>query len=158
MLCILKPKQILAVRQLTLIGVNSFTGKRINCTHVFQALSIRRSGDVFGVPSRQFLRGDVAFKADVKGNIGAFNDITFNADFSDAVLMADAFYWMKPKGESANGRVRIQQKEGRTIVDDLTINGAGVDVKGAFSLSSAGKLERASFKKLSFAKCRRRCS
>ena len=106
------------------------------------------TGDLFGVPTRQVLRGDVEFEADVKGDIGAFNEISLRTDFTNSVLMADPFYWMKPKGQSAQGRVLVKNKDGRTIVEDLTINGAGIDVKGNFSLSAAGQLEQASFDKL----------
>ncbi len=88
------------------------------------------TGDLLGIPTRQYVRGPVAFSAKALGDIGSFKSITANADFKDAMLRADAFDWRKPAGEAAGGAIDIEFTADGVNVKKAEITGVGVSIAG----------------------------
>jgi hypothetical protein len=103
------------------------------------------TGDVLGVPSRQFLRGAVAFRAAAEGNPAKMRSVLLNADFSGASMMFGAFGWAKPAGEPANAVVDIALEEAGATVRSLALTGAGIAIQGSAQFAPDGKLSEAKF-------------
>ncbi len=101
------------------------------------------AGDVFGVSSRQFLRGPVRFDAKAVGDLGDFESLDLKADFSDAVVMLDPLGWRKPAGAAAAGDLSMVFHPEKVVVERLSIAGEGVDVSGTLSFDKNGALEKA---------------
>lgn len=102
------------------------------------------AADLFGVPSRQLLQGDVAFKADAKGDLSAFRTIDVEADFQNAAVVIERLDWLKPRGVSANGRASLAFGAGGVGVRNLLIDGNGMRVEGDAAFLPGGALASAS--------------
>ncbi|MCK5749161.1 MAG: hypothetical protein KAH44_23300, partial [Oricola sp.] len=81
------------------------------------------TGDLFGVPTRQFLRGPVAFDAKAVGDFGAFETLDIKADFSGAALMVDALGWRKQTGAPASGELAMTFNEEGVTISKLSVEG-----------------------------------
>ncbi|GAB4522598.1 MAG: DUF3971 domain-containing protein [Amphiplicatus sp.] len=103
------------------------------------------TGDVFGVPTRQFLRGPVAFTAQATGGLAALQTLTVNADFSSAALNIDLLGWEKPEGESAVGALDVVFAEGGVDVRSVALTGSDLDIRGAARFGPGGALLSARF-------------
>jgi hypothetical protein len=101
------------------------------------------TGDLFGVPTRQFLRGPVAFDAKAVGDFGAFETLDIKADFSGAALMVDALGWRKQTGAPASGELAMTFNEEGVTVSKLSVEGETVNIFGGLSLDTAGALVKA---------------
>jgi len=89
------------------------------------------TGDLFGIPSRQYVRGPVTFTANATGEIGSFEAIDATADFENAVLTIDALGWRKPAGAPAAGDVHIKFSPGVIDIEKADIHGDGVAIAGS---------------------------
>lgn len=101
------------------------------------------TGDLFGVPTRQFLRGPVTFEADAKGDFGSFETLDVKADFADAALMVDALGWWKKSGAAASGDLSMVFSEDGVTVKRLSVEGDGVNIGGTLSFNTTGVLQKA---------------
>lgn len=101
------------------------------------------TGDLFGISSRQFVRGPVAFDAKAIGDLGAFERLNVKTDFTNAALSVDLLGWRKPAGTPASGDVVMHFEDGAVVVDTLAMTGGGVDIAGALSLNASGALQSA---------------
>ena len=101
------------------------------------------TGDFLGVPSRQFLRGPVAFRAEAEGNPAKMRSLQFYADFKDASIMFGLLGWAKPSGEPANAVVDISTAETGAILRSFNLSGVGVNIQGSGQFSADGKLAEA---------------
>lgn len=106
------------------------------------------TGDVFGVPTRQFLRGPVRFEAKVLGAINAIEDLQINADFRDAAITFDLVGWRKPQGFPAVGFLNLSIDEKGVDISNLNLVGHGVNIDGAIAFDSEGAIQRADFNRL----------
>ncbi|WP_411817690.1 AsmA-like C-terminal domain-containing protein [Hyphococcus sp. DH-69] len=104
------------------------------------------TGDLFGIASRQYLRGPVKFDAAATGEIGAFKQMDLSADFTNSALTFDALGWRKPAGTAASGKVSIDFTSDEITVDSLSINGPSVNVGGEIAFAPDGELLSASLK------------
>lgn len=98
------------------------------------------TGDILGVPSRQILRGPVAFRASAEGNPARVRSLVVNADFSDASMMFGAFGWAKPAGEPASAVIDIVLPETGAELRSFSLAGAGIDIRGSGAFGPDGKL------------------
>lgn len=103
------------------------------------------AGDLFGVSSRQFLRGPVRFDAKAIGDLGDFQTLNLKADFSEAVVTVGPLGWRKPVGMAAVGDLSMVFEPERVVVDGLSLAGDGVDVAGVLSFDKNGALQDANF-------------
>ncbi len=102
------------------------------------------TGDVFGISSRQYIRGPVTFTAKVLGKIGNFESIEATADFENAVLTIDALDWRKPAGAPAAGTVTAKFSGGDVDIKTIDLTGDGVAIFGSLQLKD-GALASAAF-------------
>ncbi|GJL91510.1 DUF3971 domain-containing protein [Hyphococcus sp.] len=105
------------------------------------------TGDVFGLSTRQFLRGPVKFEANATGDVGAFETLRVNADFKDATLSVIGLDWRKPEGASAKGDIDMSFHRDGVMIDALSLFGEGVDISGTLSFSQNGALQKADLRK-----------
>ncbi len=89
------------------------------------------TGDLLGIPSRQYIRGPVTFTANALGEIGNFEAIDATADFENAVLTIDVLGWRKPAGAPAVGNASIKFSPGVMNIEKAEIHGAGVTIAGS---------------------------
>lgn len=115
----------------------------IDISGVFDA----STGDLFGLSTRQFLRGPVAFAATATGNLGAFETLDLKADFTEATLTVDALGWRKPGGQPALGDLSMSFGEDAVVVSSLSLAGEGVDIAGGLAFNGQGALQSASLSK-----------
>lgn len=101
------------------------------------------TGDLFGVASRQYVRGPIAFDVDAVGELGAFEKVDVNADFTDAALMIDALGWRKPMGASAKGIVNFEISPEAIDVRNVSLEGEGMSIAGNLTFTTAGALQKA---------------
>jgi len=106
------------------------------------------TADLFGVPTRQLVRGPVAFDADVWGSLGSIRLLTLNTDFSDATIIAEAIGWLKPRGDPATGAMTIEFVEEGVKVRNIDVNGNGVEVKGGINFSPSGRIQSGQLSKI----------
>ncbi|VAV89522.1 hypothetical protein MNBD_ALPHA05-2440, partial [hydrothermal vent metagenome] len=102
------------------------------------------TGDLFGISSRQYIRGPVTFTANALGKIGNFETLEATADFENAVLTIDALDWRKPAGAPAVGTVRATFTDGGVDIEDIELTGDGVAVSGSLQFKD-GALATAAF-------------
>ncbi|MEO1135865.1 MAG: AsmA-like C-terminal domain-containing protein, partial [Pseudomonadota bacterium] len=102
------------------------------------------TGDLFGVSTRQFLRGPVMFEANATGDLGDFETLDVKADFADAALIVDALGWRKPAGGPAAGDISMAFNEAGVEVSRLSLKGDGLDIDGGLSFDKSGAIEAAS--------------
>ena len=103
------------------------------------------TGDMFGIPTRRYVRGPVEFEAVALGGIGALRSLDLTTDFSDATLIVDPLGWSKPSGVPASGKLRIDFAPSKTFVRNIKLESAGLDVEGEFAFGDNGRIEGASF-------------
>lgn len=101
------------------------------------------TGDLFGVASRQYLRGPVAFIVDAQGELGAFEQIDLDADFTDAALTLDALGWRKARGAPASGSVRFEMSPEGMEISNLSLEGDGVSIAGNLAFDAEGAVKEA---------------
>ena len=102
-----------------------------------------RTADVFGVPTRQVVRGPVRFKAAAEGNPANIRALKLDFDFIDSTLIFSALGWTKPAGVAAVAAVDARLSPQGTDIRALSVSGAGVDIRGAARLDSQGVVEAA---------------
>ncbi|MFQ5562638.1 MAG: DUF3971 domain-containing protein [Parvularculaceae bacterium] len=103
------------------------------------------TGDIFGVPTRQFLRGPVRFDALALGEIGAIEDLKIEADFADAALAIDALGWRKPPGFPAVGLLKLSADDSGVEIPSINLVGRGVNIDGALAFGPGGVIKNADF-------------
>ncbi len=102
------------------------------------------TGDLFGIASRQYIRGPVTFTANALGKIGNFETLEATADFGNAVLAIDALGWRKPAGAPATGAVRAKFSDSGVDIENIELNGDGVAISGSLQFKD-GALAGAAF-------------
>jgi hypothetical protein len=102
------------------------------------------AADLFGVPSRQLLQGDVGFKLTAKGDLNAFRTIYVEADFAKAALLVDRLDWLKPVGVPAAGRASIAFGAEGLGLKNILVEGEGLRIEGEASFLPGGALASAS--------------
>jgi len=108
------------------------------------------TGDLFGISSRQFLRGPVKFQADATGELGALKSVDVYADFSDAAITLDALDWRKPMGASAEGAIKIKLSAEEIDISNISLEGEGVSLAGDLLFGSDGSVQRVHFPRVYF--------
>lgn len=101
------------------------------------------AADLFGVPSRQLVQGDVAFKAVAKGELSAFRTLDVEADFQNAAIVIERLDWLKPKGVAAKGRAALTFGGEGLTVKDIALEGEGLRIEGDAAFAPDGSLSRA---------------
>ncbi len=101
------------------------------------------TGDLFGIPSRQMLRGPIVFSAHAVGELGAVETLNIDADFSGAALTVDALGWRKPADIPADGDIQISFTPDAVSIDKIHILGGGVEISGKMSFAQSGVLQSA---------------
>ncbi len=99
------------------------------------------TGDLFGVPTRQYIQGAVPFTATATGGVDAFRALAFEADFTKAALVAEALGWMKPQGAPAKGSASFAFSPEGTKISALSLTGEGVAIGGSAAFAPGGALE-----------------
>lgn len=102
------------------------------------------AADLFGVPSRQLLQGDVAFNAVAKGDLSAFRTLDVEADFARAAILVDRLGWLKPNGVPATGRAALAFGADGLKVSDIHVEGEGLRIEGDAAFLPGGALGAAS--------------
>lgn len=105
------------------------------------------TGDVFGIPTRQMLRGPVSFAADAIGDLGGIDTLAVNADFTDAALLIDAFGWRKPQGVPATGALDLAFARGGIDVRGAELTGDALSIKGDGRFGLGGVVEHLNFER-----------
>jgi Protein of unknown function/AsmA-like C-terminal region len=102
------------------------------------------TGDLFGISSRQYIRGPVTFTANALGKIGNFETLEATADFGNAVLRIDALDWRKPAGAPAVGTISAKFSDGGFDIEKIELNGDGAAIFGSLQFKD-GALASAAF-------------
>lgn len=101
------------------------------------------TGDLFGVPTRQVLRGPVPFRAEADGNPARIQNLNLRLDFSRAALMVPALEWTKPPGAPASAVLDFALSAGSTELRSLAISGEGIDIQAGARFDAVGVVEAA---------------
>ncbi|WDI31996.1 DUF3971 domain-containing protein [Hyphococcus flavus] len=103
------------------------------------------AGDLFGISPRQFVRGPVYFKGRAIGELGAFQSLDLDTDFSDASMSFEALGWRKPANMPASGTLKMRFEDDGVFVDSFAIEADNnAHVEGAMVFNAAGALRSAS--------------
>ncbi len=102
------------------------------------------AADLFGVPSRQLVQGDVGFKAVAMGELSAFRTLEVEADFLNAAIVVERLDWLKPKGVPAAGRATFSFGAEGLGVSKILVDGVGLRVEGEAAFLPGGALASAS--------------
>lgn len=105
------------------------------------------TGDLFGIASRRFLHGPVAFTANAAGELGALEALDIKADFTKAALTVDMLGWRKPSDIPATGDINVRFSPGMTSIENIKLEGEGIEIAGAMDFARGGALQKAEFKK-----------
>lgn len=108
------------------------------------------TGDLFGVASRRFVHGPVGVKATALGDIGDFEALDLEADFSAAALTVDALGWRKPPGAPAMGKIGMTFSPDGVEVGQIDVVGQGVALKGGLAFRGDGALKAADIERFFF--------
>lgn len=108
------------------------------------------TGDIFGVATRQYLRGPVTFTAAAKGDLGSLSSLRVDADFTRASLNIDALEWTKPEGEPTRGDIDVAFVGETLDVRTISLVGESVSLSGGATFDVTGLLHAANFGQLRF--------
>ncbi|MEM9169677.1 MAG: DUF3971 domain-containing protein [Pseudomonadota bacterium] len=121
----------------------SDAGSLLTLSGVFDSAA----GDVFGVGTRQFLRGAVSVKAEARGALRGVERLDVTADFLEASLAFEPAGWRKPAGVPVVGVLGVDIDDDGIVIRNVTIEGDGVDVRGAAGFDPGGALRSAHLKR-----------
>lgn len=96
------------------------------------------TADVFGVPTRQMIRGPVRVSLAAEGEPSAVKALHVDADFSDAALIFSAFGWTKPASVAAKGALDLVVSPEGVDVTALSLTGGGADIAGRAHFDAQG--------------------
>lgn len=102
------------------------------------------AADLFGLPMRQLVQGDVAFKAIAKGDLSAFRTLDVDADFANAAILVERLGWMKPRGVPAAGSALLTFRSGGVAMSTIRLKGEGVSIEGDATIGPGGRTNFAS--------------
>lgn len=103
------------------------------------------TADIFGVPTRRYIRGSIPFDAVATGSLNAIDTLSLTADFTETELHADVFDWRKPQGVRTTGALDFSRDDEGFTVERLRLEGDGVDILGGGALSDGGAIRTLSF-------------
>ncbi|WP_425407859.1 AsmA-like C-terminal domain-containing protein [Hyphococcus sp.] len=109
------------------------------------------TSDLFGASMRRFVRnGDVYFKANALGELGAFETLNVETDFTEAVMSIEMLDWRKPAGAPAHGNLKMRFTDDGVLVDVLNFDAEdNAQIDGRLSFNNKGVLQTASIDRLS---------
>jgi hypothetical protein len=102
------------------------------------------AADLFGMPTRQLVQGEVGFKAIAKGDLAAFRTLDIDADFAEASLVVERLGWLKPKGVPAKGAASLTFGPEGVGMRNIRLHGEGLSVEGEAAFMQGGKIASAS--------------
>ncbi|MBI1365410.1 MAG: hypothetical protein GC153_05575 [Alphaproteobacteria bacterium] len=103
------------------------------------------TGDIFGVPTREMVRGPVDFDAHATGELGAIDRLTIEGDFTRSALAFDLFGWSKAQGAPATGSLDLTFGKDGLKIRSAKLVGESVDIEGSAELDAKGRLQSAAF-------------
>ncbi len=106
------------------------------------------TGDLFGVPTRQFLHGPIDFSAIALGELGAIQSLDIKADFTKSSLTVDALGWRKPAGQAASGDLSLSFEPDAIVIDSIGLEGDNVGLDGEMRFALGGGLESADLRRI----------
>ena len=104
-------------------------------------------GDEIGIATRSFLRGPVDFVLRAVGDYRKLESFEIDADFTKAQLGFERFGINKKMNATALGKIEAGILNGGANVKSFSLIGEGIDILGAFSFASSGRLENMDFSK-----------
>jgi hypothetical protein len=137
---VVKAKAVAGDTPLDINWSQKFRGLKDKSKIVLKGIADSATGDLFGIASRRFLQGPIAFNSTIVGDLGKFSRVDISADFSNATLAADGLGWMKPKGARADGEFSIAWREDGARDINVSMLGAGLDLRGRMTLAKSGLL------------------
>ncbi len=102
------------------------------------------AADLFRMPTRQLVQGEVGFRAIAKGDLAAFRTLDIDADFSNAALVVERLGWLKPKGVPATGAASLTFGPEGIGMKNIRLKGEGLNVEGEAAFMHSGKIVLAS--------------
>ncbi|MEK7266642.1 MAG: DUF3971 domain-containing protein [Pseudomonadota bacterium] len=99
------------------------------------------TADLFGIPTRQMVQGDIPFSAKAVGGVDAFRALDLEVDLTKTILIAESLGWLKPQGAPAKGLARFAFSPEGTKVDDFSIEGDGISIAGEADFIASGALK-----------------
>lgn len=106
------------------------------------------TGDLFGIPSREFLHGPVGFSAVASGDLGAIESLDIEADFTAASLTFDALGWRKAAGNPARGDLSVTFSEDVVAIQSINITGDSIELDGKMDFALGGGLQSADLRRI----------
>jgi len=99
------------------------------------------TADLFGIPTRQMIQGDIPFTARAVGGVDMFRALDLNVDLSETALISETLGWLKPQGAPAKGSARFSFSPEGTTISDFTVEGDGVSISGEADFAPSGALK-----------------
>ena len=99
------------------------------------------TADLFGIPTRQMVQGEIPFSAKAVGGVDAFRALDLEADLTEAILIAEPLGWVKAQGASAKGSAQFSFSPEGTKVSELTIVGDGISIAGDAEFVTSGAVK-----------------
>ena len=106
------------------------------------------TGDLFGVPTRQFLHGPIGFSAVALGELGAMKSLDINADFTKASLTVDALGWRKFANSPARGDLSLAFDDDAVTIQNISLAGENIGVDGQMRFALGGGLQSADLRRV----------
>ena len=103
------------------------------------------TADLFGIPTRQMVQGEVPFTIAAVGGVDAFRELDLDADLTGAVLVSESLGWMKPQGKPAKGSARFAFSVEGTKVSGLALDGEGFSIAGEADFYPSGAVRSFNF-------------
>lgn len=105
------------------------------------------TGDFLGMPTRQFLQGPVAVRAELKGDVSKLSTVNLTADFEQAALDFPSFGWSKPAGAATSAAIAASFKEDGSQTSVFSMTGTDVEISGVASFGADGSIREAAVPK-----------
>ncbi len=141
---VVKGKGALASAPVSFDWRQRFHGAGDKTVLALEGVADSEAADLFGVPSRQLVQGDVDFKLKAKGDLSAFRTMEVEADFAKAAILVDRLGWLKPNGAPAAGRASIAFGAEGIGVKNIFVEGEGLNLEGEAAFLPGGALASAS--------------
>lgn len=133
---------------ITIDWKQSFFGSGDRTKVAVSGVADSTTADLFGIPTRKFIRGAVPFIVNASGGLGQFRTIDLNATLDDATVLIDPLSWRKAAGSPLNAAISFQREGSGFDLPSIHIEGDGVNINGNATFGTNGQLSSATFSKI----------
>jgi Protein of unknown function/AsmA-like C-terminal region len=143
-------KLVVAGEPATVAWSEDFLARNKPSTHLkLEAVLDDKARAAAVLPFAQDLHGPTPLSLTLEGHGKDVSKVAIDCNLGPAAVAIDDLNWTKRKGAPATGHLVLRfPQDGRVLIQDIALEGSGLDIKGTAALAPDGSLESASLNPL----------